>query len=112
MSGKLLIALSLFTTFVILMSCEPQAAKKTDLGPDHPFGPSTRISFDLPDSATVLLTIYSVQGQLIDTLVSGWLPAGSHNLSLNPEKMQESGVYFYKLKAGRQEYTKKMVYLR
>ena len=44
----------------------------------NPFNPSTSLSFVLPESEVVSLTIYDIQGRVIKSLETGWLTAGRH----------------------------------
>ena len=64
----------------------------------NPFNPSTKIKFDLPQTAMVKLTIYNINGKLIETLVNEQLQAGFHIHIWKPENIG-SGVYFYKIEA-------------
>ena len=93
-------------------------AQKLALHQNHPnpFNPSTTISFALPKKAQVHLSIYGLDGRLVKTLVNEtldqgykeftWVGTDSHG---NPVS---SGVYFYRLKAGKRVLTKKMVLLK
>jgi hypothetical protein len=38
------------------------------------------ISFDLPEGTVVRLIVLSEDNEPVDTLVEGWLPAGTHKL--------------------------------
>ncbi len=82
----------------------------------NPFNPQTEISFSLPASSEVTLSIYDLRGRKIDTLVSGFLTAGTHTVkwdSRNSEgRSQASGVYFCKLKAGLIQYTGRLTLIR
>ena len=64
-------------------------------------GSGTTISFDLPKSGNVDLTIYNIKGQKVKTLTNEKYPKGKHSLIWNGknDKNQDvsSGVYFYKL---------------
>lgn len=69
----------------------------------NPFNPVTSISFGLPESAKVIMTIYSVTGQKVKTLFDGQLSAGYHQLQWdgtdpNGNKVT-SGVYLYHISA-------------
>lgn len=82
----------------------------------NPFNPVTTISFTVPSRSHVTLSIYSPSGQLVRTLIDGTLPAGTRdeiwdgtNDSGSPVS---SGVYFYRLEAGKAVMSKKMVLLR
>jgi len=75
----------------------------------NPFNPSTRITFYLPHSEHVTVTIYNVTGQRIETLVDGQLPAGEHQLYWAANELA-SGVYFCEMRAAGFRETKKMMY--
>lgn len=62
----------------------------------NPFNPTTQISFELPNAMFVELTIYSLLGQLVATMVKSELSAGSHRVSFDATSLA-SGVYLYKL---------------
>jgi flagellar hook assembly protein FlgD len=82
----------------------------------NPFNPATTISFTLPEKARVHLAIYDVAGRLVATLVDGSLDEGLHTAKWegrnNNGSQVSSGVYFYRLVAGKEVLTKKMVLLR
>jgi hypothetical protein len=74
----------------------------------NPFNPSTIISFDLPLREDVKLTVYSLLGQEIATLVNGIVPAGRHEVRFDGSKLS-SGVYFFRLSTPHGNFTKSMV---
>jgi len=65
----------------------------------NPFNPMTTIRFDLPTEQPVRLTIYTVDGRRILTLVNEPRPAGRHEAIWNGRDAQgqpvASGSYFY-----------------
>ena len=77
----------------------------------NPFNPDTRISFDIPVTAEVNLTIYNVLGQEVVTLVDKMLEAGSHTVEWDASSYS-SGVYFYRISAEKFTETKKMMLLK
>ena len=77
----------------------------------NPFNPSTVIQYELPITNYVELSIYNLLGQKVVTLVSKRLPAGSHQVEWNARDFA-SGVYHYRLNAGKFQDVKKMVLLR
>lgn len=82
----------------------------------NPFNPQTRISFTLDLPARVRLRIFNLLGQEVATLMESSLPAGRFETVWNgrDERGREvaSGVYFYRLEAGHQIQTRRMVLLR
>lgn len=82
----------------------------------NPFNPSTSISFNLKSADDVNIEIYNVMGQKIDTIANGYFDSGEHNIDWNGEDGEgrpvASGVYFYKMKAGRYTSTKKMILMK
>ena len=77
----------------------------------NPFNPVTRISYVLPKTAVVGLSIYDVRGGLVETLVAGTKPAGEHVAEWNATG-QPSGIYFYRLEVGNYTETRKMVLVK
>jgi len=77
----------------------------------NPFNPSTTMEFSLPQSGFVTLSIYNIVGEKVATLVSETLTAGSYKYDWNGSGLA-SGVYYYRLEAGKFNQTKKLVLLR
>jgi len=69
----------------------------------NPFNLETEISYDVPKSAQVNLTIYNMLGQPVCTLVDKKMPAGSHQVIWdaqdNTGQVVPSGIYIYILKS-------------
>jgi hypothetical protein len=74
----------------------------------NPFNPTTTIRYSLPTSALVTLRIYNAIGQLVDTVDLGRQASGYQTLVYNGSDLA-SGVYYYRIKAGKNDVTKKMV---
>ena len=81
----------------------------------NPFSPETRIAFELPQAGKVELGIYSPDGRLVRTLVTGEHAAGRHSIrwdGLNDAGRKVSGgVYFYSLHAPGVEQSRRMILL-
>ena len=77
----------------------------------NPFNPNTNISFILPESGNVKLTIYNLLGQEIKTLVNGFKESGVHNVSFDARDLN-SGIYLYKLEANNFNQTRKMTLVK
>lgn len=82
----------------------------------NPFNPSTRISFFLPDAANVRIEIFDVSGRRIAVPVNGRHEAGRHAIHWNGTNASgsavASGVYYYRMTAGKSTITKKLVLMR
>ncbi|HSG27911.1 MAG TPA: FlgD immunoglobulin-like domain containing protein, partial [Candidatus Krumholzibacterium sp.] len=82
----------------------------------NPFNPSTEISYFLPQAESVSLDIFDVAGRRIKTLANGIMREGDHRVEWdgrdNNGSRVASGVYFYRLRAGKDTLTRKMVLLR
>jgi hypothetical protein len=82
----------------------------------NPFNPVTTIRFDLPRPSHVRLNVYNVKGELVATLVDGYMTEGRKGVGWEARddegRSVASGVYFYRLTAGDFVQTRKMVLLR
>jgi hypothetical protein len=78
----------------------------------NPFNPSTIISYDLPGELNVTLKVYDILGREVATLVNNQhQAAGSYSVSFNASKLA-SGVYIYKITAGSNVKSYKMMLLK
>lgn len=77
----------------------------------NPFNPSTVINYRLPQSASVVLNVYNLTGQLVATVDEGTRNAGSHAVNFDAGHLS-SGVYIYRLMAGNDIITKKMTLIK
>ncbi|MBD3290774.1 T9SS type A sorting domain-containing protein [candidate division KSB1 bacterium] len=82
----------------------------------NPFNSNTTITYHLEKNTNVVLEIYDILGRLIRTLVQGHQLRGEKIVVWDGRDIQnknvQSGIYFYKLKTGGFEKTKKMVLLQ
>lgn len=91
---------------------------ETHLSRNHPnpFNPSTTIQVTLPEERHATLVIYDLLGRRVHTLAARTLTAGRHEFRWygrnTAGEQVESGIYFYRLKTGEKEITRKMVLLR
>ncbi len=74
----------------------------------NPFNPVTEIGFDIPTASPVRLTVYDVLGREVATLLDRVMPAGHHRAQFNAERLS-SGVYLYRIEAGKYSASRKMV---
>jgi len=78
----------------------------------NPFNPSTKITFELSQPATIALEVYDLNGGLVATLQQGRMNAGSYTVSWQPAVHLSSGVYLLRFGANQVVQTRKMVLLR
>lgn len=74
----------------------------------NPFNPSTTISFSMPKTNKVVLSIYNARGQLVDEPINSNLSAGNHTINFKASGL-ESGIYFTQLQIANNVLTRKMV---
>ncbi len=77
----------------------------------NPFNPTTTIGYSIPESRKVKLTVYSITGQKVATLVNERKPAGQYKVTFEAGQLA-SGLYFYRLEAGSQSLIRKMTLLK
>lgn len=79
----------------------------------NPFNPSTEITYELPKSGNVKLSLYDVSGKELAKLVNQFKSAGKYSYTLSAENFSmSSGVYFYKLEVNDFTYIRKMLMLK
>ncbi len=77
----------------------------------NPFNPATTIEYDLPGNADVTLKVFNVAGEEMKTLVNRFEPPGRKSVRWDAGDLP-SGVYFYRLQAGRDISVKPMILMR
>ena len=82
----------------------------------NPFNPETTISFQLPTSQQVELSVLNIKGQVVTTLINEVKDSGTHNIVWNGRDSRgnslSSGVYFYRIKTETGDETGKMLLLK
>jgi hypothetical protein len=82
----------------------------------NPFNPSTTIRYYLSERCGVVLDVFDSSGRRVARLVNESQPAGSHTAvwtGLDDQKRGVgTGVYFYRLTAGKKTTSRKMVLIR
>lgn len=103
--------------FPILASVEP------DLGPGipegyklgqnypNPFNPATKIRYTIPEKSKVTLFVYNLLGQKVSEIVNQEQPAGAYIATFEGANLP-TGVYFYRLEAGKFMESRKMLLLK
>ena len=82
----------------------------------NPFNPTTIITYDLPEATRVELVIYDVLGQHVATMKNAQQEAGAYQFRWNGTNDSgapvSTGLYFYRLNAGTNSATKKMIFMK
>jgi photosystem II stability/assembly factor-like uncharacterized protein len=77
----------------------------------NPFNPSTIIKYSIPSDENVKVSVYNIKGELIKTLVDQFQKAGYYNVKYDGLGLS-SGIYFYKVEAGKFNQVKKMILIK
>ncbi len=82
----------------------------------NPFNPTTTIQYALPKRAKVTIDIYNILGQKVRRLVDETQPAGTHTIVWDGKNESNqavsTGLYFYRVRTGDHEESKKMILLK
>ncbi|UCF05457.1 MAG: T9SS type A sorting domain-containing protein [bacterium] len=82
----------------------------------NPFNPVTTIRYYLPENSRITLGIYDISGKRVACLVNKEQKMGFNSVEWdgkdNHGNSVASGIYFFRLKTGKQTITRKMVLLR
>jgi polyhydroxybutyrate depolymerase len=89
------------------------AIQKFDLTENfpNPFNPSTTIKYSIPETGHINLTIFNINGSLVDVLLNGIQQAGSHEITFDGSTLV-SGTYFYQLQTVEGSICKKMILVK
>ena len=77
----------------------------------NPFNPSTTITYELPSSAMVRLSVFDLLGREVSVLVNERMNAGVHVAMFEATGLS-SGVYFCRLQVGSIVQTRRLLLLR
>jgi len=77
----------------------------------NPFNPTTKISYSIKQEGIVTLKVYDVLGNEVATLINEVKPEGFYDVDFNANDLP-SGIYFYKMQAGKFMAVNKMVLMR
>jgi len=110
---------------IVVTQLSPSAAESLPVIPTeftvsqnypNPFNPTTTISYNLPSSGFVSLTVHDLLGREIATLVSSEQSAGQHSATWNGKNNSgnemPSGVYLYTVSSGSYTSTMKMLLMK
>ncbi|MCD4707426.1 MAG: T9SS type A sorting domain-containing protein [Candidatus Sabulitectum sp.] len=87
------------------LSSTPQTGILTS---PNPFTASSAVSFTLPGECFVAMDLYDLAGRKVQTIHSGILPGGEHNLTVTGADLAP-GLYFLRLTAGGMSETRTVV---
>lgn len=77
----------------------------------NPFNPATTISFDLPQTERVTLTVFDVLGRQVAVLMDGVTEAGHHEVRFDGRRLA-SGTYVYRMATPTRTMTRSMVLVK
>ncbi|MEW5795591.1 MAG: T9SS type A sorting domain-containing protein [Candidatus Zixiibacteriota bacterium] len=77
----------------------------------NPFNPATTIEFALPEAVSYRLTIYNIEGRVVEVFQGKAETPGVFKVEWNATD-RASGVYLYRLEAGQFTQTRKMLLLK
>ncbi len=77
----------------------------------NPFNPNTLIKYSIGNESFVTLKIYDSLGREVKTLVNGLQQSGNYEVNYQPDNLS-TGIYFYTLRSGNFQVTKKMLFLK
>lgn len=78
----------------------------------NPFNPTTMINFVIPQKSAVNLNVYDISGRLVASLINNEIRTeGSYSYEFDGSSLS-SGIYIYRLSAGKFTDTRKMILLK
>jgi len=77
----------------------------------NPFNPTTKINYSLPQTNFVTIKVYDLLGSEVKTLVNEEKLIGNYEVEFDASNLS-SGVYFYRIQAGKFLDTKKLILLK
>lgn len=77
----------------------------------NPFNPETNIEFYTVHEEKVMIEIYNLLGQKVETVLDNTIEKGKHIITFKATGLP-AGIYFCRLSAGRSSITKKMILVK
>jgi len=107
----------------LLVSIDPDGTRPSDFSLSqnypNPFNPTTMIQFAIPatfGTSDVTLEVFNVRGQNVRTLADAKLESGAYQVSWNGRnnsgELVAGGMYIYRLQAGTETISNKMILLK
>ena len=99
--------------FILRKSTTPQTPTEFALFPAHPnpFNPVTTIRFTVPELSDVKMSIYDIQGRMVETLVNEKQNTGYKSIRWDASGFS-SGVYFLHLKSSNFSQMEKLMLIK
>ena len=88
----------------------PHSLSLSDAYP-NPFNPSTTLSLAMRDGGEVLMEVLNIEGQVVSTLVDGYLNAGDYPINWDAHNMT-SGMYLLKVESAGLIQTQKLMLVK
>jgi hypothetical protein len=95
---------------ILIMNDTPGSFRLSQNYP-NPFNPVTAIDYELPIDAFVNLEVFNLLGERVLIAINQDQKAGRYTINLEMKNMQ-SGVYFYRLTAGKSSSVKKLILVK
>jgi predicted GH43/DUF377 family glycosyl hydrolase len=77
----------------------------------NPFTDQAKLSYELDNKTQVEITLYSISGELIQTLLSEQQEAGNHELQFSSGNLP-AGIYFYRITTDLKQATGRMILMK
>lgn len=77
----------------------------------NPFNNSSIITYTIPINSFVTIKVYDILGKEVSTLVNEEKSAGNYSMRFDGKNLA-SGIYFYQIRAGKYNCTKKLILLK
>ncbi|MBU1635987.1 T9SS type A sorting domain-containing protein [bacterium] len=77
----------------------------------NPFNAATTIRYEIPETSPVVLSIYDINGRLIEMLENTTRQPGKYSVTWNASNVS-SGVYLYRIQAGGFQQVKKCLLVK
>jgi hypothetical protein len=77
----------------------------------NPFNSSTNLEFALSKAGRVKMEVFNIMGRRVSVLLDKYLEAGIHNVQWDAHNFA-SGIYFCRLTAAEESFTKRMVLIK
>ena len=88
----------------------PESSKIINVYP-NPFNPSTQLEFRLDQSQNIKISIFNINGELIDIISNQKYEAGFHSINWMPSDIS-SGLYIVSFQADNSIYNQKVLFLK